>query len=72
MPKANQAIRKYAKENGVFLYEIATKFNISESQFLRWIRTEFSPENKERTLKYIDEIAYEKREEEFYIEQEYE
>ena len=38
MIKHNRDIRARAKENGVYLYEIAEKLSVSEPTFNRWLR----------------------------------
>lgn len=54
---ANEDLKRYARENGVKLWEIAAKFGINDGNFSRRLRKEFTPEIKENTFKLIDEIA---------------
>ena len=59
--KANQRIRDAAMRKGVFLYQIGEKFGCKYSeQFSRKMRKEFSHEDQERALRYIDEIVTER------------
>lgn len=55
--KANKDIRDKAKAYGVYLYEIARKFGVSDAYFSRWLRKEFTAEKKEQALQYIEEIS---------------
>ena len=59
MIKHNRDIRTRAKENGVYLYEIAEKFSVSEPTFNRWLRKELTEELKRKALLAIEEIARE-------------
>lgn len=55
--KANQKIRKYAKEKGVKHWEIAAYLGISEQTILRWLRTPLPPEKETAIQEAIDLIA---------------
>lgn len=57
MALRNQEIKNYAKEKNVFLWEIAEKFGVSDSNFSRRLRKEFSAHEKEKAIRYINEIA---------------
>lgn len=56
----NQALKSYARTNGVFSYEIAEKLGISESAFSKELRKPLSPERKDEIRKTIDLIAISK------------
>ena len=57
MKKANQDIRDYAAQKGVYFWEIALKLGISEPTMTRWMRVEL-PEDKRRVIgQIIDDIA---------------
>ena len=57
MKKANQDIRDYAAQKGVYFWEIALKLGISEPTMTRWMRVEL-PEDKRREIEQvISEIA---------------
>ena len=58
----NEAIRRRARERGVFLWELAARVGVTDSTFSRKLRSEFSPEERERVLRVIGEIASEKEE----------
>lgn len=57
MRTKNTEIRQYAQKKKVFLWEVGAKFGVKDSQFSRRLREEFSNEDRERAMKYIDEIA---------------
>ncbi len=59
MIKHNTDIRTKARENGVYLYEIAEKLNVSEPTFNRWLRKELSEELKQKALDAIERIREE-------------
>ena len=59
MIKHNRDIRARAKENGVYLYEIAEKLSVSEPTFNRWLRKELTEELNRKALLAIEEIARE-------------
>lgn len=57
---ANQKIKDHAKKRNVFLWELAKKYGVTDSNFSRRLRCEFSPEEQKKALQYIDEIAAER------------
>ena len=59
MIKHNNDIRTKAREDGVYLYEIAEKLNVSEPTFNRWLRKELSENLKQKALAAIEEIREE-------------
>ncbi len=58
---SNNEIRKAAKTNGVFLWQVAERLKISEPTMTRKLRRELSPDEKQRIFSIIDEIAAEKK-----------
>ena len=57
MKKANQDIRDYAAQKGVYFWEIAMQLGVSEPTMTRWMRVEL-PEDKRREIEWIiDDIA---------------
>lgn len=56
----NCEIREEAKLRGVRLWEIAKRLGINDGNFSRRLRSEFSPEERERVLQIIGEISSEK------------
>ena len=58
---ANETLRKYAKANGVYLWQIAAKFGMVDSNFCKKMRFEFSDEDTEKAKRFIDEIVSERR-----------
>ena len=59
MIKHNNDIRTKAREDGVYLYEIAEKMNVSEPTFNRWLRKELSENLKQKALVAIEQIREE-------------
>ena len=57
--KRNNDIRAAAKENGVYLYEIAEKLDVSEPTFIRYMRKELTDAMKTKVLAAIEEIKQE-------------
>lgn len=59
----NQDVRKAAKANGIFMYEIAKQLKISEFSLSRKLRYELEQDEKEKIFSAIDKICedYEKR-----------
>ena len=55
--KSNIDIRKYAKEKGVRLWEIAIALNISEPTITRRLRVELSDQQKADLYRAIDIVA---------------
>ncbi len=60
MMKRNNGVRSAAKENGVYLYEIAEKLDVSEPTFIRWLRKELDEPTKRKTLAAIEQIRRER------------
>ena len=44
--KTNDAIRDFARKNGITLWQIAVKLGISEATITRWLRVPLSEEEK--------------------------
>mgnify|MGYP000945213226 CR=1 FL=1 len=61
--RANREIREQAKRKGVFLWQIAEKYPLSDANFSKLLRRELSPEKKARVLSIIEELAAETRKE---------
>lgn len=57
--KRNNDIRAAAKENGVYLYEIAENLDVSEPTFIRWLRKDLADDMKAKVLAAIEEIKRE-------------
>ncbi len=57
--RRNLEVRSAAKENGVYLYEIAEKLGVSEPTFNRYLRKELSDGLKAKVLAAIEEIKRE-------------
>ena len=54
---ANQDIRRYAKQNGVKLWQVAKVKGISEPTMTRLLRMELSDDEKATFRRIIDELA---------------
>lgn len=57
----NEQIRNAIKTSGVKMWEVAEKLNISDGNFSRKLRKEFSEKEKEQIYTIINEIKMEKR-----------
>ena len=56
----NKSLRQYAKNHGVYLWEIARFFNVSEMTITRKFRTELPEEEKSKYKYAIDQISRQK------------
>ncbi len=57
MNTKNERIKQYAKQKEVCMWELAERFGVADNTFSRRLRVEFTPEETEQALRYIDEIA---------------
>lgn len=57
--RKNKDIRQTAKEQGVYLWQIADRLGIHDSNFSRKLRKELPDKEKERIFQIIDEIVQE-------------
>ncbi len=57
----NKEIREYASSKDILLWQIADKLGITDGNFSRKLRHEFTPEEKERIKKIIDKISEEQQ-----------
>ncbi len=55
--KKNNAIRKCARINDTPLYKVAELMGISESQFMKRMRNEWSDEEQSRICRLIEDYA---------------
>ena len=55
----NKDIKERAKVKGIPLWMIAEKFGITDTQFSRWLRHEFTPERKKQAFEFIEVISSE-------------
>lgn len=53
----NREIRTYAKEKGVYLWEIAEALHINDGNFSRKLRKELPEAQKQEIIQIIDKIA---------------
>ena len=56
---ANKEIRRAAAMSGLRLWQVAEAIGMNDSAFSRRLRRELSPEDKERVLAAIEELAKE-------------
>lgn len=59
--KMNNDVRKAAKQNGVYLYEIADALGKSEPTFNRWLRKEMTEEMKNKAFAAIEKIVEQRK-----------
>ncbi len=59
MSRPNDDIRERAKQKGVYLYQIADRIGMQDSNFSRKLRKELTDGEKKRIFKIIDELAEE-------------
>lgn len=57
MATANNDIKRYAKEKGVCLWEVAEKLGMRDVQFSTKLRHELPPDEQEQIKALIDSIA---------------
>lgn len=55
--KANEDIRTAAKNAGIFLWEVAQEYGLSDGNFSRKLRRELPEGEKEKVLAIIDRLA---------------
>ncbi len=60
MRTANEELKAYAKEREVFLWQIAERLSLQDSNFSKKLRRELPEEERERILAIIDQIAAER------------
>ena len=60
MKNANETLKAYAKERAVFLWQIAERLSLQDSNFSKKLRRELPEEERERILAIIDQIAAER------------
>lgn len=56
----NGHIKRYAKDRGVKLWEVAYRYGITDATFSRKLRLELPIQEQEKIMKIIDELAKEK------------
>jgi len=57
MVRANQDIRKAAQEKRVFLWQVADKYQISDTSFTKMLRKELPNEKKKQIMSLINDLA---------------
>lgn len=53
---ANEDIRAMARENGVYLWQIAERLQCSDGNFSRKLRREFSEKDKNRVQEIVKQL----------------
>jgi len=56
----NERIRELAKSKGILLWQIADKLGITDGNFSRKLRHEFTQEEQQKIMQLIDELAEER------------
>lgn len=59
--KMNKDVREAARQNGVYLYEIADALGKSEPTFNRWLRKEMTDEMKNKAFAAIEKIVEQRK-----------
>lgn len=59
---ANRDIREAAKKAGVFLWQVAERVGVNDGNFSRKLRRELPPQERDKILSIIDELAAERAE----------
>ena len=60
MQMSNEEIKKYAKQSGVRMYDLATEFEMNESVLSRMFRCELDEEMKQAIITTIEKLAADK------------
>ncbi len=60
--RANMDIRDAAKKAGVCLWEVAAGFGINDGNFSRKLRKELPPQERDKILAIIEDLAQKKAE----------
>lgn len=55
--KANERVRRIAKESNVFLWEIGMQLGVTEMTVVRWLRAPLSREKEQAILSAIHVIS---------------
>jgi len=56
MTRANKDIRRIAKEKGIYLWQIADRLGMYDSNFSKLLRKELPNDNRERIMQIINEL----------------
>ena len=56
----NEHIKRYAKDRGVKLWEVAYRYGITDATFSRKLRRELPTQEREKIMEIINELAKEK------------
>lgn len=56
----NDHIKRYAKDRGVKLWEVAYRYGITDATFSRKLRRELPTQEQEKIMEIINELAKEK------------
>ncbi len=60
MSKTNAQIRAAAKDAGVYLWEVAEKYGVTDASFSRILRRELPTQERDKVLTIIKELSTEK------------
>ena len=56
----NEHIKRYAKDRGIKLWEVAYRYGITDATFSRKLRRELPTQEQEKIMEIINELAKEK------------
>lgn len=59
--KTNADLRAYSDERGVPQWKIARGFQVADTTFCKWMRSEFSEEQKTKYREIVDSIVAEQK-----------
>ena len=59
MKQKNNRIREAAKKRGVFLWQVADRYGITDTNFSKKLRAELTEAETDKILKIIEELAEE-------------
>lgn len=59
MKRANEDIRQAAQGKNIYLWQVAQRFGVSDSNFSRLLRQELPKEKKDRMFQIINDLSRE-------------
>lgn len=59
--KNNEVIKRKIKEAGLYQWQVAAEIEISEPQFIRWLRMELPAEKEKLIYKAIENLSTKER-----------
>ena len=56
----NEHVKRYAKDRGIKLWEVAYRYGITDATFSRKLRRELSTQEQEKIISIVDDLTKEK------------